>query len=681
MRSVIEEAPLQIYCSGLVFTPQRSILREIFQRDIPAWFETPPQVEDNWSPIEQTLQHRSWVERVAVSPSGSLLAAVCLHHGTFLWNTATGQQIMDIDHDDEVIAVAFLDDGSKLAETCYNDAVRLWSTTTGQLLWTIDGTRGMVSAASLDYSPVLDRSMGGSLHFRTKENTLKSVAFSFGSPALVCTLDESKVHVKNLDTGETEQILKLGGDVRCVAISRSGFQIAASTYERIVCFRAMEAAATQRAVQYQQSSSCRAISALALEFSSDGLKLAAGRGDGCVVLWDLTADSMVDKELSPRHADFITQLAFSADDTKLLSSSRDATIRVWDVTSGETEQILQGHSDAVRGVAFFPDGRRVVSGSTDGTARVWNIALEQEHGMSAQIAVRHVSSMAISLDTNMVAAVFNNRSLELWNVKVGKMQQQLIEREDDTLTTMAFSSDGTMVAAGCLDGDITLWSTADGKRQRVLRAGRDKVDALALSHDGMKVASASVELTNPRFFFDYLIKVWDISQAKLEQTLYHPCQVQSMAFSPDGEKLAAATDHGTIKIWNLRTSEDQVTVHSQSVPRSLRFSPDSTVLAAGHTAGIELFQVASGQLLHEISGRYRSVDSIVFLNERIELAMAYDIADDGWIRRNGERILYLPIDYRSNQTCVQGDVVTLGTSNHGIVALEFSPDIETAIGG
>ncbi|GIJ90841.1 hypothetical protein Asppvi_009805 [Aspergillus pseudoviridinutans] len=655
MRSSIEAAPLQIYC-GLVFTPRRSVLREIFQRDIPAWFERLPRVEGNWSPLEQTLQHPLWVGRVAVSPSGSLLAVACAGRGSFLWNTATGQLIMDNGHGDDVVNLAFVDDGSKLAEACSNGAVRLWDTSTGQML----------------------RAFGHS-------SRIESAAFSFGSPALACTADGPNIRVENLDTGETEDILELGADVRCVAISRSGFQIAASTNESIVCFRDTGAAATQRAVQYQQSSSCRAFSALALEFSSDGSKLAVGHYDGCVVLWDLTGNGMINKELSPRHARRITQLAFAPDDTKLLSSSEDATVRVWDVASGETEQILQGHSDAVDGVAFFPDGRRVASGSMDWTARVWNIALEQEKRTSTQTAVRHVLGMAICLETSMVAAGFNNGSLEVWDVEAGKMQQQLLEPQGYPLKAMAFSPDGTMLAAGNDYGEITLWSTADGKQRKGFRADREAVEILAFSHDGRMVASASIEATQGSFN-NSLIKIWDINQGKLKETLLHPDEVRSMAFSPDDQKLACATDDQKLRIWDLSTWKNEVAFDAEcppgnprAVPDSLRFSPDSTVLAAGYRAEIMFFQVATGRLIHRLSGHYSSVGSVIFSNERIELAVAYCIEWNGWIRRNGERILYLPIDYRPDEVCIQGDIVILGTYNHGIVTLGFSPDNDTVI--
>ncbi|KAL3431436.1 hypothetical protein BDV09DRAFT_150745 [Aspergillus tetrazonus] len=34
-RQIADEAPLQIYCAGLVFTPRTAIIRELFQSELP----------------------------------------------------------------------------------------------------------------------------------------------------------------------------------------------------------------------------------------------------------------------------------------------------------------------------------------------------------------------------------------------------------------------------------------------------------------------------------------------------------------------------------------------------------------------------------------------------------------------------------------------------------------------
>jgi hypothetical protein len=42
-------APLQVYCSGLAFSPTDSIIRETFQHKQPSWIPVLPQVEKSWS--------------------------------------------------------------------------------------------------------------------------------------------------------------------------------------------------------------------------------------------------------------------------------------------------------------------------------------------------------------------------------------------------------------------------------------------------------------------------------------------------------------------------------------------------------------------------------------------------------------------------------------------------------
>jgi hypothetical protein len=50
-RSVIEQAPLQLYSSALVFAPERSLIRREFGADIPAWIQRKPKVQTNWNAV------------------------------------------------------------------------------------------------------------------------------------------------------------------------------------------------------------------------------------------------------------------------------------------------------------------------------------------------------------------------------------------------------------------------------------------------------------------------------------------------------------------------------------------------------------------------------------------------------------------------------------------------------
>ncbi|KAI8654066.1 NACHT domain-containing protein [Fusarium sp. Ph1] len=78
-KTAIEIAPRQVYASALVFSPRCSKVRERFQKQIPKWIVSGPDMQDDWDPCIQTISTGSYrrVLSVACSPDGQLFAAAC----------------------------------------------------------------------------------------------------------------------------------------------------------------------------------------------------------------------------------------------------------------------------------------------------------------------------------------------------------------------------------------------------------------------------------------------------------------------------------------------------------------------------------------------------------------------------------------------------------------------------
>ena len=106
-------------------------------------------------------------------------------------------------------------------------------------------------------------------------------------------------------------------------------------------------------------------------FDPAGTRVAAGRCDGDVVVWNPATGAVVQLETSRHH---VTSFAFSPDGRRLAGAMADRTVRVWDTDTGRLTATLRGHSDLVMAVAFSPDGTQLASASYDRTIRVWDLA-------------------------------------------------------------------------------------------------------------------------------------------------------------------------------------------------------------------------------------------------------------------------------------------------------------------
>jgi len=120
------------------------------------------------------------------------------------------------------------------------------------------------------------------------------------------------------------------------------------------------------------------------------------------------------------------------------------------------------------------------------------------------------------------------------------------------------------------------WQRKISPGPMTLSGHADVVHSVAFSPDGKRLASASGDGT---------AKVWDAGTGQETLTLKgHTGWVTSVAFSPDGKQLASANGDGTVQVWDAGTGQETLTLkgHTGRVV-SVAFSPDGKRLASAGT--------------------------------------------------------------------------------------------------
>jgi WD40 repeat protein len=567
---------------------------------------------------------------------------------------------------DYVRKVAFSPDGTRLASACYDRTAKLWDVETGREIRKFEGhfeeVVGVVFSPDGKYIATASFDKTARLWDVEKENPIKSfaghshwvldVAFSPGGKTLATASSDGTARLWDVETGKEWRTFRNAGGsaVISVAFSPDGTRLVSAGVEATVILWDIETTGIIRTFPGHTSWGVPSVT-----FSPDGKRLAtAGCNDGTVRLWDVqTAENIRTFECSSKD---VWHVAFSPDGSLLAAAGFPTRTRAtaWDVKAERELWTFEGNSDTVSGVAFTPDGTRLATASGDGTARLWDLETQTDRCVFEHVG--QLYCVAVAPDGMSLAAGGINRSATLWHVETGRKVRTFPGASG--VWSVAFNPrNAKSLAVGFEDGKVRVWDVQSGDSLLAFKAHSTTGHlSLAFSPDGKRLATATGYFVPwQKNQGEETAKLWDTRTGDQVSTLVgHTEPVNSVAFSPDGRYIATGSHDRTARLWDANTSGILQVLPCQKAVHSVAFSPDATLLATGSygEGGIKLWNVRTGQRVRTFTEWTYTAHSMVFSPDGKRLAVArHGVGWELWDVERGRKVLTLTGGHKNAILC------------------------------
>lgn len=284
---------------------------------------------------------------------------------------------------------------------------------------------------------------------------------------------------------------------------------------------------------------------------------------------------------------------------------------------------MKGHAGSVNSIAIDPESNILASGSDDKTICLWNLNTGK-HIFTFFGLSKPISCVAFNPRIPLLVSGGLDRAITTWNLETNTMRSLYSDAGSsyshlDFIFSAAFTSNGEILATGSADKTIKIWDIPRWVSTRTLKGHLDTIWSIAIGSNDQILVSGSADKT---------IRIWRLNSWDEPRILTgHSNWVTSVAISPNGKLLASGSGDTTIKLWSLDTGKLLSTFakHRNAV-WSIAFSPDGEILASGGKDGVKLWNLRTGQLLQELSGRHPvafSLDGKTLVtgsdNDRIEV--------------------------------------------------------------
>ncbi|KAF4336041.1 vegetatible incompatibility het-e-1 [Fusarium beomiforme] len=335
---------------------------------------------------------------------------------------------------------------------------------------------------------------------------------------------------------------------------------------------------------------------------------------------------------------FNARLTISDDGTLLAGQSWHGSVRIWDLTSRtmveDTDELLRD-VDLVTRIA---NDNTLLSCSWE-TIKIWDMKNGRcKETFEPEVPSTAVSYIAAAADATLFA-ILKGRKVEIWTIDP-LLHTKTIERDFSRLIEVcrciAISANGERVAVGSSGrGCVEIWDVNKAILDHKLEVPLETFPFITFSSDGTKIA----------YFLEDRIEVRclpGLEKLTITSDIFPEVSFsQTLAFH--GGRLIGTYENSQVQVWDASTGI--CLFLSDPGPELMFFNLRETFL---NTEAI----MDSGD------GRAGTFFGTYYIGQ-----------DSAWVMKDGEKLLWLPPDYRPASVYMSGGTMVIGTVSGRVLFL------------
>ena len=332
--------------------------------------------------------------------------------------------------------------------------------------------------------------------------------------------------------------------------------------------------------------------------------------DGALTLRELGGKLLLARRgAAPRPLAGVTgppgQVAWSPDAARVAVAVPGGAVWLAEKTGGRPRPLAR-RGAPVRALAWAPDGRRLAIGRDDGAIEVWQRSSRTWRRVAASLGLTGAATaLAFAADGRWLAGGGDDGVIRVWRLDAQAPPREL-RGHTGGVQALAFDPTGVRVASGGDDGTARVWHL--WPRALAIHALAGPLNSLAWHPDGETLAAAG----------DRGVGVWLLPAAGgAGRPLAHPGTVFAVAWSPEGRTLATADAAGVVRRWPRDGDAPDRAEPARSAPLlALAWSADGRLAGGGLDEAITIWP-AGQDAPRRLASPRGSVEALAWSGDRL----------------------------------------------------------------